>query len=84
MPIALITGATRGLGRALAFDFARAGYVVYGTGRNETSLATLATEANDAKLNIRPLRSNAATEEGAEAILERLESECSTPRRRDP
>ena len=73
MPIALITGATRGLGRALAFDFARAGYVVYGTGRSEESIDALATEANGAKLNIRPVRSDVATEAGADAIITRLD-----------
>jgi NAD(P)-dependent dehydrogenase (short-subunit alcohol dehydrogenase family) len=76
MPIALITGATRGLGHALAVDFARAGYIVYGTGRSEKSLAALGAEANGAKLDIRPIRSNAATEDGAEVILERLESDA--------
>jgi NAD(P)-dependent dehydrogenase (short-subunit alcohol dehydrogenase family) len=77
MPIALITGATRGLGRALAFEFARAGYVVYGTGRSEESIDALATEANGAKVNIRPVRSDVATEAGADAIIQRLDADAS-------
>lgn len=75
MPIALITGATRGLGYALAFDFARAGYVVYGTGRSDNTLEALGKEASEAKLNIRPVRSDVATEEGVAAILQRLEAD---------
>jgi NAD(P)-dependent dehydrogenase (short-subunit alcohol dehydrogenase family) len=75
MPTALITGATRGLGHALAFDFARAGYAVYGTGRNDKTLGALEKEANGAKLNIRPVRSDVATEEGVDAIVGRLEAD---------
>lgn len=75
MPIALITGATRGLGHALAFDFARAGYVVYGTGRNDKTLDALRKEAGDAKLNIRTIRSDVTTSEGVDAILDRLDGD---------
>ena len=76
MPTALITGATRGLGHALALGFARGGYTVYGTGRGEKALAALGQEARDAKLDVRPLRASVATEQGADAILERLEADA--------
>jgi NAD(P)-dependent dehydrogenase (short-subunit alcohol dehydrogenase family) len=75
MPTALITGATRGLGHALAHDFARDGYTVYATGRDEQALAKLADEARSARLEIRPFRADAATEEGADVILRRLEAD---------
>ncbi|HJU69720.1 MAG TPA: SDR family NAD(P)-dependent oxidoreductase [Gemmatimonadaceae bacterium] len=75
MPTALITGATRGLGHALAFDFARDGYTVYGTGRSEEGLAALGKEARDANRDVRPLRADVATEQGAEAILQRLDAD---------
>ena len=76
MPVAVITGASRGLGHALAFDFARDGYRVYGTGRSDRTLEKLGKEARDAKLDIRPLRADAATEEGADAIVQRLEKDA--------
>ena len=75
MPTALITGATRGLGHALAFDFARDGYAVYATGRTASALDTLARDAREAKLDIRPLRADAATEQGADTVIDRLEKD---------
>src|SRR5688500_1756051 len=75
MPVALVTGATRGLGHALAFDFAKEGYVVYATGRGQDALDALGKETRGAKLDVRPVRSDVATEEGALAILQRLEAD---------
>lgn len=76
MPTALITGATRGLGHALAFDFARDGYTVYATGRTLGALEALGKEARAAKLDIRPLRADAATEQGADTLIDRLETDA--------
>lgn len=44
-PTAVITGATRGLGRALTEAFARRGYRVYGTARTREALEALAGDA---------------------------------------
>lgn len=41
----LVTGATSGIGRAVAVTLRKAGYVVTATGRNRTALAELAAEA---------------------------------------
>lgn len=48
----LITGATSGIGRQLASDYARAGWTVIACGRNEQRLAEIATESR----SVIPLR----------------------------
>lgn len=45
--IAVITGASRGLGKALAISLAKAGYDLALSARNETALNTLKTELSD-------------------------------------
>ncbi len=50
MTTALITGATRGLGRALALDLARSGVHVIGTGTSEGGVAALQAAAGDLPL----------------------------------
>jgi len=43
---AIVTGASSGIGKALAYEFAAGGYNVFLTGRNETALAEVATECS--------------------------------------
>lgn len=45
--IALVTGASRGIGRAVATHLVQRGAKVFGTGRDEAALASLADELND-------------------------------------
>ena len=45
MPVALVAGATRGAGRAIAVELARAGFFVYATGRSSQA-AGVSTLAN--------------------------------------
>jgi NAD(P)-dependent dehydrogenase (short-subunit alcohol dehydrogenase family) len=40
----VITGVTRGLGRAMAFEFARLGHIVYACGRSQQKIKELRTE----------------------------------------
>lgn len=54
--IALITGATAGIGKATAFKLAKAGYSLIITGRRETKLNNLAKEIEEeSKQNVYPL-----------------------------
>ncbi len=46
--LVLITGVTRGLGRAMAEEFARLGHVVIGCGRSVSALRELAAALGDA------------------------------------
>lgn len=44
-PVAIVTGASRGIGRAIAARFARGGYSVWAVARSEADLASLKAEA---------------------------------------
>lgn len=57
---ALVTGASSGIGRAIAVSFAREGAQVYATGRNKAALEALAAEGGCAHFGAADL-----TEEGA-------------------
>jgi short-subunit dehydrogenase len=43
---AIVTGASSGIGKALAFEFAKGGFHVFLTGRNEAALADVAAECS--------------------------------------
>ncbi|WP_320664159.1 SDR family oxidoreductase [Prochlorococcus sp. MIT 1223] len=52
MPTALITGASRGLGRACAISFAKAGWDLYLVARDETALLSLSKKLSNTKSKI--------------------------------
>ncbi|UVJ44889.1 SDR family oxidoreductase [Pseudomonas sp. LS1212] len=69
MPIALITGCSSGIGRALADAFKDAGYEVWATGRKPEDVAQLATAGFVARqLDV---NDEAALEQLGEAIIQR-------------
>jgi len=47
-PVAVVTGANRGIGRAIAVAFAAAGYAVLASARDPASLADTVAEAEKA------------------------------------
>ncbi|HEV2935826.1 MAG TPA: SDR family NAD(P)-dependent oxidoreductase, partial [Streptosporangiaceae bacterium] len=47
-PVAVVTGANRGIGRAIAVAFAAAGYTVLASARDPASLADTVAEAEKA------------------------------------
>jgi NAD(P)-dependent dehydrogenase (short-subunit alcohol dehydrogenase family) len=75
VPSVLISGASRGIGRATALRLARAGWTVYGTVRRDEDGEELVAEAGDA---VRPLRLDVTDDAGiaalGEALPERLDA----------
>ncbi|MBU6266888.1 MAG: SDR family oxidoreductase [Sphingomonadales bacterium] len=70
---ALVTGAGRGTGRAIALALARAGVQVYATGRNAAALTALADAASGLPGSIDAIPGDLATRAGARAIAARCE-----------
>ena len=69
MPSVLISGASRGIGRATALRLARAGWTVYGTVRRDEDGEELVAEAGDA---VRALRLDVTDDAGIAALDEAL------------
>ena len=74
--IALVTGASQGIGRACALELAKAGAVVALAARNESKLADVATEIAAAGGQAAAFALDVASEEsikaGAKAVIERF------------
>lgn len=66
-PIALVTGATRGIGREVALDLARTHRVIVG-GRDARAVAALVEELGDARGFVADLADGAATEAAVETL----------------
>lgn len=73
-PWALVTGATDGMGRALATSLARRGLNVVLVARRETALAALASELRGEGIECRIVAADLGTREGVEKTLQALEA----------
>ncbi len=71
--IAWITGASSGIGRALALDLARKGYTVAATARAEDNLASITEEARDLKGRIFTFPCDVMNEAGMEKTVALIE-----------
>jgi NAD(P)-dependent dehydrogenase (short-subunit alcohol dehydrogenase family) len=73
--VAWITGASTGIGRALALELVRRGYVVAATARGEDKLVSLANEASALFGRIVPFPGDVTDKDGMAAIAQAIEKE---------
>lgn len=66
--IAIVTGATSGIGRATALRFAREGIGVFAVGRNETELSRLSDECSDLAGEVRAFRADLSDRSQTEGL----------------
>jgi len=69
----LITGATAGIGRDAAIYLARKGHQVFATGRNETALAELQSEADAEGLRLDAFRLDVTDSDSIASAVERVD-----------
>src|SRR5918999_321911 len=74
-PVAFITGAGRGIGRAIAVRFARAGYAVAVTGRSHPHLLEVADEITDAGAPVRALVCDVTNRTSVQRAVSKVERE---------
>jgi short-subunit dehydrogenase len=72
-PAVVVTGATQGVGRALAEEFARAGHTLLLVARDETALATVAKALSKAhNVEVKFVAADLGTVEGCDAVEKAL------------
>jgi uncharacterized protein len=72
-PVALVTGASAGLGREFAIQLARRGYDLVVVARDEERLRALATELQTTATNVEVLRADLADDNDVSAVVDRID-----------
>lgn len=68
--VAIVTGASGGMGRDIALEFAKEGATVYAVARREEKLIELANEAKDLEGKIIPMTADLMSQEATEKMVE--------------
>ena len=77
--VALVTGASRGIGRAILERLGRDGLLVIGTATSEHGVASIETHVREANIDGRAFLVRVDEPASVEALLERLKSESLVP-----
>jgi 3-oxoacyl-[acyl-carrier protein] reductase len=77
--VALVTGASRGIGRAIALELGRRGAKVVGTATSESGAQSITQALAEAGVNGRGLVLNVATQASVDALLGELEQREGVP-----
>jgi len=70
--VVIITGASSGIGKALAFEFGHQGFTVVITGRNKTHLDTTTTELTQAQIQSHAIICDSSSEEQTRAMIQEV------------
>lgn len=77
--IALVTGASRGIGKAIALMLGNAGATVIGTATSDQGAAAIAAYMQDANISGRGAKLNVTDAENVDAVLKELTTEFGAP-----
>jgi len=73
--VGIVTGASRGIGRAICLELARLGATVYACARNRARLDQVAQEARGLDGEVIPVELDVTDEDRIEALVERIEGD---------
>lgn len=77
--IALVTGASRGIGRAIAEHLGKAGMTVVGTATTEQGAESISSYLRDAGINGRGMAADVSNDESVAALITAIEEEFGAP-----
>lgn len=77
--VALVTGATRGIGRAIALSLGEQGATVVGTATSESGAETISSFLNEAGINGTGMVLNVTDAESIESVVAAVESDFGAP-----